>query len=1055
MILYENAIEDCVSNSLEKLGYFKYQTVFNKNNKQQVIDYYTLEKIMIKINKGLKKEFIDKALNIIKMSNFSNSKEGNIQALSWLRNGVPVKLKLDVERTINVKLIDFYNIDNNVFNYTRQLEINSLNFKKIIPDIIIYINGLPLSVIELKSPEANEKLKDAYWQVKGYVNSHMDLGTYNLFSLVSNGFDTKYGAIESDINYWWSWKKKDINSVIEENVSPEENYEKAFYNYEKNIHGLYNKNVILNMISDYIFWVNDQKNSIKYIPSYHQYWAVEKTIISIKNAKDGQGGVVWHTQGSGKSVSMVFLAKRIKSYIKNKNFKIVYVTDRNELEDQLYKRIEDASGENFLCSKPKKIKSRSHLVEVLSEANDFGIYLVTIQKFTEESSMLSINDNIIVIADEAHRSHNNIETDFDIDKKNNQLIEKYGYAKYIRDAFPNATFVGFTGTPLMGSKKTIDIFGHYIDLYPMTQSVLDGSTVPIHFEKRRSKLHVDLDKIKELDDIYEEEIFNSENEIFDENAKYNYVKKKLINIANILSDENVIKSVVEDFWKHYRVRAKVLNGKALFVAFNRKIAFQIYNEMIKQNPEFNSKIKLVITESNKDSLEMSKLIPNKKEKKEIANEFKKSNSKYKIIIVVDMWLTGFDVPDLDTLYLFKIIKYHNLMQTIARVNRTFSDEKNDIVKNDGLIVDYIGIWKWISEALKQYAGDDRKINFDIQEIKIKLLDKCLEIKKNFFYNKDYDNMFFISNNEEKYKLVIKGINIIESLNKKEKELFYAKINLIIRWFKLCSQALTKKETIQAQYYILLGKILRKKNVDDAIDFEATIKRLREKMNEIITTGEIEVSIININDGRRDLAHVMRLIEKEMRYLKDQKEINFLKIKQIKNEIKNEIKNFSRTNPIKGQELSKDLCDLIDKFDKDKNLEKFLIELMKFSQVMKDDYDKNEEIGGDETIRAFYSILASDKFNYAKFNSEILREIINKIYDLVKKDLTDEWHTNKMVRNTIHSKIKLMLRKDYNYPPDYANDMSGIIINEIDNTIIENKDYFNSLKLMENDEKNNE
>ena len=1035
MILKEELVEDLISDTLEEIGYKKYNNYFNSNNLNQVIDFETLERIIYKINHQLDKEYIEKAIQKIRRLNFATTIEGNVKTLEWLKKGIGIKIEKISNREMPVYLIDYKNINNNEFNYIRQMKISSGDLIKI-PDIIIYINGLPLSIIELKSPEAKEKLFDAYQQVVNYTKSHLNLMYWNIFSTVSNAYKTRYGAITSEFIHWWSWKKTSMNEEIIQDINERNDKESARYNYRKNIIGIYSKETIINILKNYIFYAESKNKYIKFIPTYYQYYTTEKAVRSLESAKHGRAGVVWHTQGSGKSVTMLFLASRIKSYFQDENYKIVFVTDRNELDDQLYKRFCEAQYTYLFC-KPISIVSRKDLIDKLSNDNDFGIYFTTIQKFTESNEPLSIKDNIIVIADEAHRSHNNIETDYIIDTKTHEIIEKEGYAKYIRDAFPNAKFIGFTGTPLMGSEKnTVNIFGSYIDKYPMNQAVEDGSTVPIHYEKRKVQILLDKLKMNELDDIYNEEIKTSNSEYID-TARYEHIKKKLMTISNLLSDKDVIQTIVTDFWKHYEERKKALHGKAMFVAFNRNIAYLIYKEMIKQNPSMKDKIILVITGSNKDSEDLEKLVPTEEKKRKYAIEFKKDDSKYKIAIVVDMWLTGFDVPDLDTLYLFKVIKWHNLMQTIARVNRTY--KSNNKKKEDGLIVDYIGIWKYIAEALRQYAGDT-KDKYNIDNVRISLLDACKSIQAKWFDNTNYIREWVESNNKEKFDYLINGVNLIEDLKKNDKDLFFSIVSRINRWYKLCCQILTPYEKLIAQYFILIRNYIRTINVEEAVDVEEIIKKLKEKMQEIVKTGDIEISTIYL-DGRKDLAAIYTLLEAELNQIKqNNKKFDSIKIKILENEMKQQIKIFTRTNPIKGQKLSEDLQALINKYSIDKNIDEFLGQLMKFSKIMMDAYKLNENVG-DEAMQAFYSILANDRYMSQNYNSEVLKKITYEIMQLIKDEITPQWWHNKQLRDLINSKIKMLLKTKYNYPPKDAKEISLIMIDEINGIMARNKDYF--------------
>lgn len=1027
MIQKEEGIEDLICEALKEIGYIEYKTSFNIEDLTQVIDFNLLKESLIKINRNLDIEYINEAINKIKKINLDFI-EGNIKTLDWLKNGIDIKIDKISNRFIPILLVDYINIENNSFRFIRQMEISSGNCIRRL-DIIIYLNGLPISIIEVKSPEAKESLNDAYNQIKHYTEFKPSLMYWNVLSMVSNAYNTRYGAISSNYNHWWSWKK--VKNEIEQDIDDKEDSEGAMNNYHKNIVGLYDKEIFLNILKNYIFYAISDKYT-KYIPTYYQYNAVENALRSLELSKDNKGGVVWHTQGSGKSVTMLFLTSRIKSHFKEKNYKIILITDRNELDDQLYTRF-CQTEKHYLYVKPRLISSRNDLKNVLSDDDDFGIYMTTIQKFTKSDEPLSNKDNIIIIADEAHRSHNNIETDYEINKETEEIVEKEGYAKYMRYAFPKAKFIGFTGTPLMGNKKTIEIFGDYIDKYTMSQAVLDGSTVPIFYEKRKIEILLDKIKSSDLDKILNEEKEMEESEYIN-NAQYNHIRKKLINISNILSDPDIIEKVVLDFWEHYDNRKRALHGKAMFVAFNRNIAYLIYKEMIKQRPNYENKIKLIITKSNKDSGELLNLIPSDDEKTNLAIEFKKDNSNFNIAIVVDMWLTGFDVPDLDTLYLFKVIKWHNLMQTIARVNWTYKG------KESGLVVDYIGIWKNISEALKQYAGKNED-TYNIEKVKITLLDLCLKIRKKYFEKNNIIYEWIASNNKNKFNKLIEGVNIIESLDTKNKDIFFALVSKISRSYKLCSTILEQPQKLEAQLYILIRNFIRNTKVEEAIDVEEMIKKLQLKMNDIIKTGDVEVNKVLL-DGKRDLSYIYHLLEQELKIIQNNKKVDNLKIISLENQIKEQINLFRKTNPLKANSLSADLKKLIDKYSYDKNIEEYLEGIMKFAKIMIDQNNLAIESGiEDERVLSFYNVIADDKFKIKNQNSEILKEITMNIINIIKNDYTPQWYNNTKLRDRINSNIKKMLYTKYNYPPENAQEVSKIMIDEINKVVKINPEYF--------------
>ncbi|MDE7221784.1 MAG: HsdR family type I site-specific deoxyribonuclease, partial [Ureaplasma sp.] len=517
----------------------------------------------------------------------------------------------------------------------------------------------------------------------------------------------------------------------------------------------------LKIIKNYIHYANKNSRNTKFVPRYHQFVCCEKCFASLKQKNGNKCGFVWHTQGSGKTITMLFLAKQIMQMETSNKYKIVFVTDRNSLDNQLFTTFKSAN--KFLNLEAKQINSRDELIDVLSKDNNPGIYMTTIQKFFEKTNVLSKKENIIVIADEAHRSHNNIEIDEIYDDEKSNFIIKKGYAYFLREAFPNAKFIGFTGTPLIKDDKTKEIFGDIIDKYTMEQAEIDAAVVPIKYQKNtiQRTLKEDAQKIKELDEIYQNE---TENEMrFISQSQKAKIRTQLNNFYKSYSDPKTINTIVTKFWFDYNQRKNILHGKAMFVAFNRQVAVKIYKEMISQNPEFKEKIKLIISNSNKDSEEILEITRNINEY-EITGEFKNPDSKIKILVVVDKLLTGYDVPDLDTIYIFKVIKFHNLMQTVARVNRTYSDNKNK--KEYGLVVDYIGIAQHLEQALIQYSNfsNDSKSDFNIEITITKLKDSLLEIRKeHFLENNIYQYWMIEQDNAKRIDIIKDAINHIGKL----------------------------------------------------------------------------------------------------------------------------------------------------------------------------------------------------------------------------------------------------------------------------------------------------
>ena len=800
----EQEIEDVVCQTLEELGYSKMNNDFNSIDRSQIINFDVLKSQLIKINPNLELIYIEQAIkeirNLVSDNQLSSKIRINKLTLDYLQKGISVQIpNLNNGRTLNVSLIDYSNIENNEFSYGRQLTFWCENSPDIRPDIIIYLNGVPLVIIEMKSFTAKEGLIDAKEQITNYCNVKKEFFWWNIFSIVSNGINSLMGVANGE--RWLEWKQ----SYITDTKNEIENYE----NYKSWIIGPLSKNNFLKILKLYIHY---SSKDVKYIPAYHQFFCVEKCFNNLNNPQN-KGGVIWHTQGSGKTITMLFFAKQILALSKEK-YKIVFVTDRNDLDDQIFQNF--SSNIDYLMCEPVQIDNRNDLIEKLSKDNNFGIYMTTIQKFKESTNLLSNKSNIVVIADEAHRSHNNIDIEENIDYEKNEIFEEKGYAYYLRQAFPNATFFGFTGTPLR-EHKTEEIFGNIIDSYNMTQAEQDGAVVEIKYEKRPIYLsYKDIQDQEEiLNTIYNDFFEQDENEYIN-SAQKSKIKTEIGKLSKIFDNDENIKPIVEDFWNHYNQRKDILNGKVMFVALNRQIAVKIYKEMIKQNPTYKDKIEIVMSGDNKDNEELISLTYSKQKIKEITSEFQKPDSRIKILIVVDMLLTGYDVPDLDTIYLFKVLKWHNLMQAIARVNRIYKTDKKE--KLSGLVVDYLSNARNLESALSEYAGISYKSNsdkFSINASKNKLLDTLSEIRSEFFSDDSCLPDWLKSINSDssiRMKCIGSGINLIENLDNDSKNKFFKKLSKAKKLI-LEAKSLVDVQTVQEyNFYSFIKRIIRKERV---------------------------------------------------------------------------------------------------------------------------------------------------------------------------------------------------------------------------------------------------
>ena len=675
---YENSVIELFRNDLD------YEYIYGPDIER---DFYNplYEDVLLdslyRLNSGLPADAIQDAL--FKLKNFENGElvQKNAAFMDYLQNGIPVRYFVDgEERSSIVYLVDYKNPDNNSFIVANQWTFIENSNKR--PDVILFLNGLPVVLVELKSPSREETdASEAYRQLRNYMQEIPSMFIYNAICVMSDQLTSKAGTITSGEDRFMEWKTKDGD------------YENTqFAQFDTFFEGMFKKERLLDIIKNFICFSNEGINSFKILAGYHQYYAVRKAIESTKHATvtDGKGGVFWHTQGSGKSLSMVFYAHLLQEALDSPT--IVVITDRNDLDDQLYGQF--AKCKEFLRQEPIHAESRENLKSLLVGRQANGIIFTTMQKFEESHEALSERNNIIVMADEAHRGQYGLtET---VDAKTGKI--KIGTARIIRNTLPNATYIGFTGTPISSKdRSTREVFGDYIDIYDMTQAVEDGATRPVYYESRVIKLNLDEDTLKLIDSEYDIMAENADGEVVEKS------KRELGKMEAVLGNDNTINSLVCDVLDHYENnRENLLTGKAMIVAYSRPIAMKIYERILELRPAWTEKVGVVMTSGNNDPEEWRKIIGNKHHKDELAKKFKDNNSPMKIAIVVDMWLTGFDVPSLATMYVYKPMSGHNLMQAIARVNRVFRD------KEGGLVVDYVGIASALKQAMNDYTSRDKK-----------------------------------------------------------------------------------------------------------------------------------------------------------------------------------------------------------------------------------------------------------------------------------------------------------------------------------------------------------
>ena len=818
----EQTLEKVTMEMLEKLGY-EYINGYemDRTDFSKVLLEEDLVQAIEKINKGIKDEQIQEAVRIVRNLDHNNTILNNKQFTKYLLEGISVPIQENGEtRYKTVKIIDFDNILNNTFKAINQYTIIEHSEKR--PDIIIFINGMPLIVVELKSTVREEvKLEDAYHQLMGYKEVHIpSLFYYNQILIVSDGVQARAGTITSPYSRFSEWKKVEDADEVKENMPT----------HQTLFNGMLRKDRLLDIINNFILWSDDNK----ILSAYHQYFGVKKAIASTENAinnRTGKAGLLWHTQGSGKSFSMVFYAGNMIKALNNPS--IVIVTDRNDLDNQLFTTFAKCS--DYLKQEPVQIENRKDLEEKLEGRKSGGIFFTTLQKFEEETGLFSERDDILVAVDEAHRSHYGLDATIKFDKKKMEAYKKFGTAKYLHEAFPNATYIGFTGTPVeTKDKSTTNVFGNIIDTYDMTQAIMDGSTVPIMYESRMARVGLNQKLLDEIDDYYQ----YLETEEGVEDYKIAESKKTMATMKRIIEDPDRLEMIVEDIIKHYEEIEPTVANKAMIVAYSRQSAYIMYNKFLELRPDWKNKINMIITSNNKDDEEMQKAIGSKKDKKQLEVDFKDMNSDFKIAIVVDMWLTGFDVPGLGTMYIDKPMKAHNLMQAIARVNRVYKD------KTGGLIVDYIGLKRWLLDALKTYTKRDQGKVVDNSEL-VKVLMNKVELIRDLFKNFHYSH--FTTTDSDKYEIIMAGSNWI--LKTEETKKAFMRYSYDVKsLYSLCTGTLSQEIKDEILFFISVRSFISKLS-GEKIDIKEINKNVAEMLERAIQDDEM-LQIGEIHNSNR-------------------------------------------------------------------------------------------------------------------------------------------------------------------------------------------------------------
>ena len=954
---------------------------------------------LYRLNRNLPEDAISDAL--YKLKNFENGElvQKNMVFMDYLQNGIPVRyFEKGEERSAICYLVDYKNVDNNSFIIANQWTCVENSEKR--PDVLLFLNGIPVVLMELKSPSREETdASEAYLQIRNYMQEIPSMFIYNAICVMSDMTKSKAGTITSGEDRFMEWKTKDGSY---------ENTQHA--QFDTFFEGIFQKERLLDIIKNYICFSNEGLKTFKILAGYHQYFAVGKAVESTRKATgtDGKGGVFWHTQGSGKSLSMVFYAHRLQEALDSPT--IVVITDRNDLDDQLYGQF--CKCKDFLRQEPIQAESREHLKSLLEGRQANGIIFTTMQKFEESEGALSERRNIVVMADEAHRGQYGLAEKIKITKnETGEEVAKrvVGTARIIRNSLPNATYIGFTGTPISSKdRSTREVFGEYIDIYDMTQAVEDGATRPVYYESRVIKLKLDEPTLRLIDAEYEIMSHNADPDVIEKS------KRELGQMEAVLGNEQTIESLVNDILDHYENnRADLLTGKAMIVAYSRPIAMKIYNRILELRPSWTEKIAVVMTDTNKDPEEWRKVIGNKQYKEELAKKFKDNDSPLKIAIVVDMWLTGFDVPSLATMYVYKPMAGHNLMQAIARVNRVFKD------KEGGLVVDYVGIATALKQAMNDYTTRDKKNYGDTDVAKVaypKFLEK-LSVCQDLFHGFDYKK-FITGTDLERAKTISGAVNFIIDREKTEdKDRFTKEALLLHQALSLCSSLVDEEKRFEAAFFEAVRvTVVRITNGGEGK--KISLPEMNARINELLKQSIKSDGVINLFS---DVHEEFSLFDpKFLMEIAKMKEKN-LAVELLKKLIAEQIHIYRRTNVVQSEKFSVIIQETMNRYLNGMlTNEEVISELLKMAKQISQAKEAGDEMGLSEEELAFYDALTKPQAIKDFYENEELIAITKELTEALRKNKTVDWQKRESARAKMRMMIKKLLKK-HKYPPEGMDD----------------------------------
>lgn len=964
--------------------------------------------------------------------------EANKAVYKLICNGFTFNREDRTQKDLYIQLVDFDTPENNIFKVVNQFEIEGVGSQHRIPDGIVFINGIPVVVLEFKSAvQENTTIMDAYKQLTiRYRRDIPELFKYNAFVVISDGANNKYGSFFSPYDFFYAWRK--INS--------EDKEFDGINSLVTMMKGLFRKDRLLTVIKDFIYFPDNSDKDLKIVCRYPQFFAASKLFENIKAHMrpegDGKGGTYFGATGCGKSYTMLFLTRMLMKSTYFHSPTILIITDRTDLDDQLSKQFVASKkyiGDEAVVS----IESREKLREELQGRTSGGVYLTTIQKFTEDLQLLTDRNNVICISDEAHRSQINLDQKVRITESG--VERTYGFAKYLHDSLPNATYVGFTGTPIDG---TIEVFGGVVDSYTMTESVRDGITVNLVYDGRAAKVMLDQEKVRQIEEYYAQCEQEGANEHQIEESQ-----KAVAKMEVIIGDPDRLRSVAEDFIKHYETRVTegaTVAGKAMFVCANRYIAYDLYKIIVELRPDWaekklsdegvtlteeekkelkpTPKIQMVMTRNKDDKKELFDMLGTKDDRKEFDRQFKNIKSNFKIAIVVDMWLTGFDVPELDTIYIDKPIQQHTLIQTISRVNRVCEG------KEKGLIVDYIGIKKNMNVALKKYTNFESE-EFEGIEQSVVIVKDQLEVLGQMFHN--FDNTDFFNGSPTEQLACLNRATEYVQLSEEMETRFMAAVKRMKQAFNLCSSSdkFSDEDKDYIHFYCAVRSILFKLTKGEAPDIFQMNARVREMLEGAIQSDGIEelfetgkhISVDIFSDEYMDKINAIQLPN--------------TKIKILQRLLSQAIEEFKKVNKIRGVDFSDRLKRVVDEYNNRRRDEAYANEVLdevaeqltQLLEELKKEKDSFKGMGIDYEEKAFYDILKAVAKKYEfDYPDDRMIELSKRIKTIVddKARYTD-WSTREDIKANLQVDLILLL-DEFGYPPVTIDDVYKEVLEQAEN-----------------------